>query len=64
MAKRRDYLLEIRERAAGNIYLYTNGVVVRLNDFYTDVQYAEITHEAMLTAALANKPVPVKVEGS
>jgi len=35
---------------------------VRLHDYYTDEGYRDILHEAMLTAALANKPVPVKVE--
>ncbi len=62
MAKTKDYLLDIRKRTAGEILLYTDGIVVRLNDYYTDEGYHEIVHEAMLTASLANKVVPVTIK--
>lgn len=62
MAKTKDYLLEIRKHRAGEIRLYTDGIVVRLNDYYTDEEYEEIVHEAMLTASLANRVVPVNIQ--
>ncbi|MCA1800435.1 MAG: hypothetical protein LC650_04005 [Actinobacteria bacterium] len=60
MAKR--YLLDTREYPAGQILLYSDGVVVKLHGYQTDDQREEITQDAKIIAGLANKPVPVVIE--
>ena len=59
---KKNYTIEIRERDGGIIKLRTDKVVAQVSHDASEYDREELIREAEMTAALANKIVPVEVE--
>lgn len=62
MSKSKEELMEVRSYPGGEIMLYSHEVVVKINPNASIIDQEDLIFDAQYTAALATKPVPVRIE--
>lgn len=62
MSKRKNELIEVRFSLGGEIQLWTHEVLVKPNKESSIIDREDLIQEAKYCAALASKPVPIRIE--